>query len=226
MHKSTAITWLQQLHDRKSLTPSPQRQGSQENRVCTPLPAQGCLISALHSRATPAAPFQGMLDEYLPPHKNAGLSSPCRWSDLYVQWQLLESCSKTWSNAGFDPPARGDLAPCKKLDEPRQHLLPSFSSEGRCLLVKAAYPNHSEGLSFAVLSHSSSRKEERMEIPGVSKHLLGCNICGRHLPVRVMEHLFILLLGEWGRSGKWGRTSVSLLEQLYRRVYRHCLLVA
>lgn len=62
--------------------------GSREKRVCTSLPAQECLISALHSRATPTAPFQVVLGEYLPAHKTgtAGLSSSCRLSDLYVRW--------------------------------------------------------------------------------------------------------------------------------------------
>lgn len=118
----------------KSLTPSTQKEGSQEKRVCTSLPVQECLISAFHSRATPTASFEGMLGVYHPPHiiGTAGLSSPCRLSDLYVRWQLLESYSKTWSGVGFDLPARGDLALCKKLEGPGQHLLPFFWSEGCC----------------------------------------------------------------------------------------------
>lgn len=35
-----------------------------------------------------------------------------------------------------------------------------------------------------------------------TKCLLGSSICERHSPVQVMECLFILFSGEWGRSGK------------------------
>lgn len=35
-----------------------------------------------------------------------------------------------------------------------------------------------------------------------TKGILGCSICESHLPVQVMQCLFILFSGEWGRSGK------------------------
>lgn len=132
------------------------------------------------------APCPGMPDQCPPQHSNtscifsrdarwaasttgtAGLSSSCRWSDSCVWWQLLERYSKTWSNMGFDPAARGNLALFKNLDEPRQHLVPSFWCEGHCLL-KAVYPKRRERPSFAVASHSpsSTRKEKRMEMLGL-----------------------------------------------------------
>lgn len=168
MYKSTDVKRSQQLHDRKRLTISTERQGSQEKGSVLPLLPRGAW-SMPFTRWIPTAFF--LVDEYFPSHRTgtAGLSSLPRLSDLYVQWQLLEGYSKTQSNIGFDSPARGCLALYKKLNEPRQHLLPSFWSEGFCLLLKAADSNHSRGLSFAILSHShsSSKKEKRMEILGV-----------------------------------------------------------
>lgn len=49
-----------------------------------------------------------------------------------------------------------------------------------------------------------------------TKCLLGCSVCESHLSVQVMECLFTLFHGEWGRSGKGGSNFVGFTEKLYR----------
>lgn len=88
--------------------------------------------------------------------------------------------------------------------------------------MKAADCNHSGELSFAVLSHShtSSKKEKRMEILGVWNHklLTGLQYLGESFARRGGGVSFRLV--PWRMREKWkgGSNSVGFIEKLYRWV--------
>lgn len=223
MHKSTDTAWLQQLHDRKSDTKHTEGgHPGEKGLYCPPHPGvpEPCPAQLGNTSST----LPGMLWGCLPPQKPG--TAPRRWSDSYVWWQLLATVKHevTWALILLQEETWLSARTWVSLDNIyfQPFDLKDAAQSWRQLFLITAKGSHL--LFFHIHSLPPERRRGwKYQECRTGKHLLGCSICGRHLPAGVMEHLFISLLGERERRGKGGSVSVSLLEQFCERA--HALLI-